>query len=146
MNPKKKQEQNFESCRDLSGRRLRNTLNEQRLEEWKTRQEEEEKFVKEENAEYEKNKKHLQQAIHANNFKIDEKYKQQVQKGAKSIAESIKEGKMMNSKKREAKYDQKLKKRGLDLEELLKENQDETGAVQTDDKFDLGNILKNKKR
>lgn len=121
MNPKKKQEQNFESCRDLSGRRLRNTLNESRLEEWKKRQEEEEKYVKEENAEYEKNKNNLQKAIHANNFKIDEKYKQQVQNGAKTITESIKLGKQMNQKKREIKQDHKHKKKGLDLDELLKD-------------------------
>lgn len=59
MNPKKKQVDNFESCRDLSGRRLRNSINEQRLEEWKARQDEEEKYVREENEEYEKNKKNL---------------------------------------------------------------------------------------
>ena len=45
MNPKKTLAENFESCRDLSGRRLRTVYNEQRMEEWKQRQEEEEKFV-----------------------------------------------------------------------------------------------------
>lgn len=59
MNPKKKQVDNFESCRDLSGRRLRNGLNEQRIEEWKQRQEEEEKFVEKELHEYEKSKNEL---------------------------------------------------------------------------------------
>lgn len=78
MNPKKKQEQNFDSCRDLSGRRVRHAANEQRLEEWRRRQEEEERFVREENEKYEKERKSLLQAIHANNFKLDEKYKQMV--------------------------------------------------------------------
>ena len=106
MNPKKKQVENFDSCRDLSGRRLRNTLNEQRLEEWKKRQEEEEKFVREENEAYEKNKKQLQSAMHANNFKIDEKYKQMVQKGASSIAESIRQAKeVVSQKKRDGKME-----------------------------------------
>ena len=78
MNPKKTLADNFESCRDLSGRRLRTVYNEQRMEEWKQRQEEEEKFVQRENEDYEKQKKELQKAIHQNNFKIDEKYKLQV--------------------------------------------------------------------
>jgi hypothetical protein len=43
MNPKKKLTDNFEACRDLSGRRLRNINNERRLEELKKKQEEEEK-------------------------------------------------------------------------------------------------------
>lgn len=91
MNPKKKTVDNFDSCRDLSGRRLRNVQNEQRLEEWQRQRDEEEKLVEEETKEYEKNKKNLQAAIHANNFKLDEKYKQQVQQGANSMVESIKE-------------------------------------------------------
>ena len=78
MNPKKKKVDNFDSCRDLSGRRLRSVYNEQRLEEWSQRQQEEEKYVQEENKEYDKKKKELQSAIHANNFKLDEKYKLQV--------------------------------------------------------------------
>ena len=45
MNPKKTLADNFESCRDLSGRRLRTVYNEQRLDEWRARQAEEEKFV-----------------------------------------------------------------------------------------------------
>ena len=48
MNPKKNLADNYDSCRDLSGRRLRTVQNEQRMEEWKARQEEEEKFVSEE--------------------------------------------------------------------------------------------------
>eukprot|EP00347_Sterkiella_histriomuscorum_P000543 403375447 len=148
MNPKKQQEQNFDSCRDLSGRRLRNTVNEQRLEEWKQKQEEEEKYVREENAEYEKNKKHLQQAIHANNFKVDEKYKQQVQKGAKSIADSIKQG--LEIKKRDAKADGKQKKNLFNLNELLEDdglisdqiNQNGRKENGSKDKFDLKAFLK----
>ena len=75
MNPKKKKVENFDSCRDLSGRRLRHIQNEQRLEEWAKKKEEEEKFIDEELKEYDKKKKDLQAAIHANNFKLDERYK-----------------------------------------------------------------------
>jgi hypothetical protein len=34
IKPKAKDDQNFEACRDLSGRRLRHINNEQRLREW----------------------------------------------------------------------------------------------------------------
>lgn len=63
MKPKNKEGENFEACRDLSGRRLRNVNNEQRLAEWRRKQEEEEKYVQEELKEYDKNKKTLQGAI-----------------------------------------------------------------------------------
>ena len=59
MNPKKNLADNYDSCRDLSGRRLRTVQNEQRMEEWKKRQEEEEKFVSEEVKLYEQQKKEL---------------------------------------------------------------------------------------
>jgi hypothetical protein len=45
MNPKKKPTENFEACRDLSGRRLRNINNERRLEEWRKKKDEEDKFI-----------------------------------------------------------------------------------------------------
>ena len=82
MNPKKAPTENFEACRDLSGRRLRNINNEQRLEEWRKKHDAEEKFVEEELKDYEKNKKTMGAAMRANNYKIDEKYKKQVQNGA----------------------------------------------------------------
>lgn len=94
MKPKEKQSENFEACRDLSGRRLRNVYNEQRLEEWNKKKSEEDKFIEEETKEYEKTKKDLQAAIHANNFKLDEKYKYEVQNGANIIVESIREIKL----------------------------------------------------
>ena len=126
MNPKKKKVDNFDSCRDLSGRRLRSVYNEQRLEEWSQRQQEEEKYVQEENKEYDKKKKELQSAIHANNFKLDEKYKLQVQKGASQIADGVK---TILNKKREAKLETKLKKKGLDMADLLKESDNEENIM-----------------
>jgi hypothetical protein len=122
MNPKKKPTDNFEACRDLSGRRLRVINNEQRLEEWKRKQEEEEKFVQEETERYNTKKKELFAAIHANNFKVDDKYKKEVQSGAKSVVESLKEGQL---KKREAKLNGKMQKKGLNLKELLQEEREE---------------------
>jgi hypothetical protein len=59
MKPKAKQSENFDACRDLSGRRLRTIYNEQRLEEWNKKKDEEEKFIEEETKEYEKTKKDL---------------------------------------------------------------------------------------
>ena len=50
---------------------------------------------------YEQQKKELQKAIHANNFKIDEKYKLQVSSGASLIAKSVQEtAKSLGGKKR----------------------------------------------
>ena len=48
MNPKKTLADNYDSCRDLSGRRLRTVQMEQRMDEWQARQLEEEKYVREE--------------------------------------------------------------------------------------------------
>ena len=75
MKPKTKGDENFDSCRDLSGRRLRHVNNEQRLKDWQAKKEEEEKYVSEELKEYHKNKKELKNAAHANNFRLDNKYK-----------------------------------------------------------------------
>jgi len=59
MKPKAKGDENFEACRDLSGRRLRQVNNEQRLIEHHARQEEEEKNVANELEEYNKHKQAL---------------------------------------------------------------------------------------
>ena len=53
MNPKKTLADNYDSCRDLSGRRLRTVQMEQRMDEWQARQQEEEKYVREEVKQYE---------------------------------------------------------------------------------------------
>ena len=45
VKPKTQQDDNFEACRDLSGRRLRHINNERRIREFHQRQEEEEKYV-----------------------------------------------------------------------------------------------------
>lgn len=127
MNPKKKPTENFEACRDLSGRRLRNIYNEQRLEEWRKKHGEEEKFVEEELKEYEKNKKTMGEAMRASNYKIDEKYKKQVQNGALTMIESLKD---VGAQRKKAKG---MKKR------LIKEND------KTNDKVSKGANMKQKK-
>ena len=96
-------------------------FNEQRLEEWKKQRDEEEKRIEEETKEYEKNKKNLQAAIHANNYKLDEKYKLQVQEGANSIVESIKEFQM---KKRDKKGLEKKANKLHHLKRLLNEGEE----------------------
>ena len=113
MNPKKTLADNFESCRDLSGRRLRTVANEQRLEEWRRRQQEEEKFVAEENKEYEQQRRELHAAIRQNNFKVDDLYKAQVQSGAALIARSVQEA--------AAKAKPKKRKAEFNIEELIEE-------------------------
>ena len=45
VKPKAQQDDNFEACRDLSGRRLRHINNERRIRDFHQRQEEEEKYV-----------------------------------------------------------------------------------------------------
>lgn len=45
VKPKAQQDDNYEACRDLSGRRLRHINNERRIREFHQRQEEEEKYV-----------------------------------------------------------------------------------------------------
>lgn len=59
MNPKNKKVDNFDSCRDLSGRRIRHAENEKRVEEWQKKQEEEEKRIEEERQKYEKEKQSM---------------------------------------------------------------------------------------
>ena len=56
MKPKAKGDENFDACRDLSGRRLRQVNNEQRLREHQQQQMEEEKNVQSELAEYQKHR------------------------------------------------------------------------------------------
>jgi len=48
MKPKAKGNENFDACRDLSGRRMRTVNNEARLNEYQQKQEEEEKYIAEE--------------------------------------------------------------------------------------------------
>ena len=78
VKPKAQQDDNFEACRDLSGRRLRHINNERRIREFHQRQEEEEKYVAEELKQYERSKQQLKGAIQANNYKLDEGYVRQV--------------------------------------------------------------------
>ena len=99
--PKKKYTSNFSSCRDLSGRRLRQVENEKRYVEWKQRKEEETKFIEKEKKEYEAKKKELQDAIYANKYKVDDDYKKQLQKTAKSIAEGVMKGMKQKKLKRQ---------------------------------------------
>ena len=108
IKPKAKDDQNFEACRDLSGRRLRHINNEQRLKEWEQNQEAENQYVEEELKEYEKKKNELKGAIKANNFKLDDDYKQELTLRAKTVAESVKEGAQLTAGvKREKKRQEK---------------------------------------
>ena len=123
--PKKKYTNNFSSCRDLSGRRLRQVDNEKKYAEWKAKKEEEEQFIEREQKEYESKKKVLQQAIYANKYKIDDKYKKQLQKSSKSIADGVMKG--ISKHKRKAPEKSKLDDdilAGLEEEPIKKAKED----------------------
>ena len=92
MKPKAKENQNFDACRDLSGRRLRTVNNETRLNEFQQKQEEEEKYIQEELREYQKNKSQLKSSIAAANHKLDDDYLDKVEKSANEIEASVRMG------------------------------------------------------
>ena len=127
VKPKAQQDDNFEACRDLSGRRLRHINNERRIHEFHQRQEEEEKYVQEELKEYEQNKKQLKGAIQANNYKLDESYVKQVAQSGQEMIESVKHGAQNNQTGQQIEANsmgcadkrQKKKKPLFSLQELL---------------------------
>ena len=92
VKPKAQQDDNYEACRDLSGRRLRHINNERRIREFQERQEEEEKYVQEELKEYEAKKKQIKGAIDANNYKLDESYVRQVAHSGQEMVDSVRRG------------------------------------------------------
>ena len=51
---------------------------EDKLEEWKQKKEEQKKYVEQELKEYEENKNDINNAIYANSFRLDDKYKKKV--------------------------------------------------------------------
>lgn len=118
IKPKAKDDQNYEACRDLSGRRLRHVNNEQRLKEWEQAQKQENQYVEEELKEYEKHKSELKGAIKANNFKLDDAYKQELDKRAKTVAESVQEGARLTGGKRDKKKSSKMPGIQDDLDQL----------------------------
>ena len=66
--------------------------------------------------EYEQQRGEIQAAIHANNFKLDEGYKQKVAQGAETIGEGVREYTEMRKREKKEKAKNKLK-----WEDLLKE-------------------------
>lgn len=84
---------NFDACRDLSGRRLRNVNAIRQLEEWQKKKAEEEKKIEEEVKDYQENQKQIHAAIHANTYKIDDKYKKQIEISTNNISNSVLLGK-----------------------------------------------------
>ena len=87
--PKNPMTTNFDACRDLSGRRLRNVNAIRQLEEWQKKKAEEEKKIEEEVKDYQENQKQIHAAIHANTYKIDDKYKKQIEISTNNISNSV---------------------------------------------------------
>lgn len=108
--PKHAMTENFEACRDLSGRRIRHVTAQRQLEEWQKKKEEEDKKIEEELDSYKKQEKQMNAAIHANTYKIDEKYKAQMDRAANNISNSVMLGK------------NKLKRKHEDLAQMQKPN------------------------
>lgn len=99
--PVKKRTNNFDSCRDLSGRRIRHVNQEKMLHDWQLKKNEEERMVKEfENPEEEKNIKNY---IDHNNkqdvIELNKKFKIESEMSVNSVAKSIKY--LMKKKKRQ---------------------------------------------
>lgn len=93
------------------------------MEEWQQKQEEEDKKIEEELKDYKDQEKNMRAAIHANTYKIDYKYKSQLEASASNIANGILLGK------------QHLKRKHKDLEQL-------TGSDPSkDSRFDNLNTL-----
>ena len=92
MKPKAKGNENFDACRDLSGRRLRTVQNETRMKELQQKQEEEENYIAEELKEYEKNKSQLKSSINATNYKLDDDYMSKIESSASAIEAGVKIG------------------------------------------------------
>lgn len=84
---------NFDACRDLSGRRLRHVNAQQQLEQWHKERQEEEKKIDEEMKDFKEQEQKMKAAIHANTYKIDQKYKAQLEISATNISNSIVIGK-----------------------------------------------------
>ena len=89
MNPKKTLADNYDSCRDLSGRRLRTVQMEQRMQEWQARQAEEERHVQEEVKRYEEQKRDLKKGIRDRQYKVDDTYKRLLTGAAKEMEHAV---------------------------------------------------------
>jgi hypothetical protein len=87
--PRRKINTNYESCRDINGRRLRNVLNEKRLELWGKIKEEEKKVIDAEMKSYHQQRNELEAAIKANVYKLDDQYKKQVVNTSNLIVEGV---------------------------------------------------------
>ena len=92
MNPKKTLADNYDSCRDLSGRRLRTVQMEQRMDDWQARQQEEEKYVSEEVKQYEEQKRGLKKEMRENQYRVDDRYIKEVKTGASEVERGVSEG------------------------------------------------------
>jgi len=98
---------NFDACRDLSGRRIRHVNAQQNLEEWQQKQAEEENKIDQELKDFKDKEKQMKAAIHANTYKIDERYKRQLDISANNITNGVMLGK--NRVKRKHKDLRKLR-------------------------------------
>ena len=124
--PKHPMTMNFDACRDLSGRRLRHVNAQQQLEQWNKERQEEEKKIEEEMKDFKEQEQKMKAAIHANTYKIDQKYKAQLESSATNIANSVVLGKS------------RLKRKHKDLMQLHRDDEGVTFREK-----DVGNLGEN---
>ena len=121
--PKNPMTTNFDACRDLSGRRLRNVNAIRQLEEWQKKKTEEEKKIEEEVKDYQNNQKQIHAAIHANTYKIDDKYIKQMEISTNNISNSVVLGKKSLKRKHQDLLKMKTEGDGdLKLNQMQSEN------------------------
>lgn len=99
--PTKKRTNNFDSCRDLSGRRIRHVNQEKMLRDWQQKKQEEEKFIQSfNNPDEEENvKNYIDSENRKDVHKLNKKYLIESTETVNSVSESVKF--LLKKKKRE---------------------------------------------
>ncbi len=90
--PKKQMTNNFDACRDLTGRRLRHTLQARRMAEWAEKKEEEEKRIEEEVKLTHQRNTELQKARAATLHKLDNHFFRRVERTDTRVAKALRAG------------------------------------------------------
>ncbi len=91
------------------------------MDEWRARQEEEEKYVREEVKQYEEQKRGLKKEMRENQYRVDDRYIKEVKTGAIEVEKGVSEGiKMVKG----GGASEKRKAAGFTLESLLQEEGD----------------------
>ena len=108
----KKHFNNFDSSRDMNGRRLRDIKNEQRLKEWYRKKRREEEYLRRENAQVEKKEKNME--IEQTYIKIDQEYNQKIKAIQGDMRSIVRSGALKMKNKQKQKLALKPLRAGLE--------------------------------